>query len=107
MVCMSGELGAGRSAHRVGQISGKARELPRASDAPAELGEAAGMSSKISPRPLTTSLSVTDQSSWRACARGWIAADAAAEVLMNKRSAVVIHPERIVSWDHSKLGGTY
>jgi len=34
-------------------------------------------------------------------------ADAAAEVLMNKRSAVVIHPERIVSWDHSKLGGTY
>jgi hypothetical protein len=26
---------------------------------------------------------------------------------MNKRSAVVIHPERIVSWDHSKLGGTY
>lgn len=34
-------------------------------------------------------------------------ADAAAEILMNKRSAVVIHPERIVSWDHSKLGGTY
>jgi hypothetical protein len=34
-------------------------------------------------------------------------ADAAAEVLMNKRSAVVIHPDRIVSWDHSKLGGTY
>ncbi|MEY2433126.1 MAG: hypothetical protein QOC92_2851 [Acidimicrobiaceae bacterium] len=34
-------------------------------------------------------------------------ADAAAEVLMNKRSAVVIHPERIVSWDHNKLGGTY
>ena len=34
-------------------------------------------------------------------------ADAAAEILMNKRSAVVIHPQRIVSWDHSKLGGTY
>ena len=34
-------------------------------------------------------------------------ADAAAEILMNKRSAVVIHAERIVSWDHSKLGGTY
>lgn len=34
-------------------------------------------------------------------------ADAAAEILMNKRSAIVIHPERIVSWDHSKLGGTY
>ena len=34
-------------------------------------------------------------------------ADAAAEILMNKRSAVVIHPEHIVSWDHSKLGGTY
>src|SRR5258706_4304940 len=33
-------------------------------------------------------------------------ADAAAEMLMNKRSAVVIHPERIVSWDHSKLGGS-
>jgi PPOX class probable F420-dependent enzyme len=34
-------------------------------------------------------------------------ADAAAEILMNKRSAVVIHPERIVSWDHNKLGGVY
>jgi PPOX class probable F420-dependent enzyme len=34
-------------------------------------------------------------------------ADAAAEILMNKRSAVVIHPERIVSWDHNKLGGIY
>ena len=32
---------------------------------------------------------------------------ATAEMLMNKRSAVVIHPERIVSWDHNKLGGTY
>ena len=35
------------------------------------------------------------------------AADQAAAMLMNKRSAVVVHPERIVSWDHSKLGGTY
>jgi PPOX class probable F420-dependent enzyme len=35
------------------------------------------------------------------------AADQAAAMLMNKRSAVVIHPERIVSWDHSKLGGSY
>ena len=35
------------------------------------------------------------------------AAEQAAQMLMNKRSAVVIHPERIVSWDHSKLGGTY
>jgi PPOX class probable F420-dependent enzyme len=34
-------------------------------------------------------------------------ADAAAEILMNKRSAVVIHPERIVSWDHNKLEGIY
>ncbi len=33
-------------------------------------------------------------------------ADAAAEMLMQKRSAVVVHAERIVSWDHSKLGGT-
>jgi len=35
------------------------------------------------------------------------AAEQAAQMLMNKRSAVVIHAERIVSWDHSKLGGTY
>jgi PPOX class probable F420-dependent enzyme len=35
------------------------------------------------------------------------AADQAAAMLMNKRSAVVIHPERIVSWDHAKLSGTY
>ena len=35
------------------------------------------------------------------------AAEQAAQMLMQKRSAVVIHPERIVSWDHSKLGGTY
>jgi len=34
-------------------------------------------------------------------------AEVAAATLMNKRSAVVIHPERIVSWDHGKLGGTY
>ena len=35
------------------------------------------------------------------------AAEQAAAMLMNKRSAVVVHPERVVSWDHSKLGGTY
>ncbi|HEX4821666.1 MAG TPA: TIGR03618 family F420-dependent PPOX class oxidoreductase [Acidimicrobiales bacterium] len=35
------------------------------------------------------------------------AAEQAAQMLMQKRSAVVIHPERIVSWDHNKLGGTY
>ena len=35
------------------------------------------------------------------------AAEQAAQMLMQKRSAVVIHPQRIVSWDHSKLGGTY
>ena len=34
-------------------------------------------------------------------------AEVAAQTLMNKRSAIVIHPERIVSWDHNKLGGTY
>ena len=34
-------------------------------------------------------------------------AEAAAQMLMQKRSAIVIHPERIVSWDHSKLGGGY
>jgi hypothetical protein len=27
--------------------------------------------------------------------------------LMNKRVGIVIHPDKIVSWDHSKLGGTY
>jgi PPOX class probable F420-dependent enzyme len=34
-------------------------------------------------------------------------AKAAAEMLANKRSAIVIHPERIVSWDHHKLAGGY
>ncbi len=33
--------------------------------------------------------------------------DAAAEMLASKRVAVEIVPERIVSWDHSKLGGGY
>jgi PPOX class probable F420-dependent enzyme len=27
--------------------------------------------------------------------------------MARKRTAVVIHPERIVSWDHRKLGGAY
>jgi PPOX class probable F420-dependent enzyme len=31
----------------------------------------------------------------------------AAKRLANKRTAVVFHPEKIVSWDHSKLGGGY
>jgi PPOX class probable F420-dependent enzyme len=31
----------------------------------------------------------------------------AAEILAHKRSAVKINVERIVSWDHTKLGGTY
>jgi len=35
------------------------------------------------------------------------ALDAAAKQLAAKRSAVVIRPEKIVSWDHRKLGGTY
>jgi PPOX class probable F420-dependent enzyme len=30
-----------------------------------------------------------------------------AEGLANKRVAIEIVPEKIVSWDHSKLGGTY
>ncbi|MGI8662303.1 MAG: pyridoxamine 5'-phosphate oxidase family protein [Acidimicrobiales bacterium] len=33
--------------------------------------------------------------------------DVVAATLANKRSAVVITPERTVSWDHTKLGGTY
>ena len=32
---------------------------------------------------------------------------AAAEVVINKRVAMLLHPERTVSWDHTKLGGTY
>ncbi len=33
--------------------------------------------------------------------------DAAARMLSQKRTAVVVKPERIVSWDHRKLGGRY
>lgn len=32
---------------------------------------------------------------------------AAAELMANKRVGVRIRPERVVSWDHRKLGGTY
>jgi PPOX class probable F420-dependent enzyme len=35
------------------------------------------------------------------------AADAAISKTAAKRVAILIRPERIVSWDHSKLGGTY
>jgi PPOX class probable F420-dependent enzyme len=31
----------------------------------------------------------------------------AAHMMANKRTAVIFHPEKIVSWDHRKLGGTY
>ncbi|WP_208027324.1 PPOX class F420-dependent oxidoreductase [Rhabdothermincola sediminis] len=34
-------------------------------------------------------------------------AEMMAQALANKRVAVEIVPEKIVSWDHSKLGGTY
>jgi PPOX class probable F420-dependent enzyme len=33
--------------------------------------------------------------------------DAVAAAMANKRSAIVIDADRVVSWDHSKLGGTY
>jgi PPOX class probable F420-dependent enzyme len=33
--------------------------------------------------------------------------DAAAKQMASKRTAVVVDPERIVSWDHRKLGGAY
>ena len=33
--------------------------------------------------------------------------DAAAKVMAAKRTAVVVKPEKIVSWDHRKLGGSY
>ena len=33
--------------------------------------------------------------------------DAAAQLMANKRVGVRIRPERIVSWDHRKLGGGY
>ena len=32
---------------------------------------------------------------------------AAARILSQKRTAVVVKPERIVSWDHRRLGGRY
>ena len=34
-------------------------------------------------------------------------AKAAAEMLARNRSAVVLNIDRVVSWDHTKLGGTY
>lgn len=34
-------------------------------------------------------------------------AEAIAVGLAHKRSAVIIHAEKVVSWDHNKLGGTY
>ena len=33
--------------------------------------------------------------------------EAAAKRMAAKRTAVVVKPEKIVSWDHRKLGGTY
>jgi hypothetical protein len=33
--------------------------------------------------------------------------DAVAAGLANKRVAIEIVPEKVVSWDHNKLGGTY
>jgi PPOX class probable F420-dependent enzyme len=33
--------------------------------------------------------------------------DEAARHMAAKRTAVIVHPERVVSWDHTKLGGTY
>jgi hypothetical protein len=35
------------------------------------------------------------------------ALDQVAKQLSSKRTAVIVKPERIVSWDHRKLGGTY
>lgn len=32
---------------------------------------------------------------------------AVAEAMSNKRAAVVIHPNKVISWDHTKLGGAY
>jgi PPOX class probable F420-dependent enzyme len=34
-------------------------------------------------------------------------AEAAMEHMAAKRTAVIFHPSKIVSWDHRKLGGTY
>jgi PPOX class probable F420-dependent enzyme len=33
--------------------------------------------------------------------------DAVAAAMANKRFGIVIEPERVVSWDHTKLGGLY
>jgi PPOX class probable F420-dependent enzyme len=33
--------------------------------------------------------------------------DDVAKLMASKRTAVVVKPEKIVSWDHRKLGGTY
>ena len=33
--------------------------------------------------------------------------DAAAESMSTKRTAVVVKAQRVVTWDHTKLGGTY
>ena len=33
--------------------------------------------------------------------------DAAAERMAAKRTGVIVHADRVVSWDHTKLGGTY
>jgi PPOX class probable F420-dependent enzyme len=33
--------------------------------------------------------------------------DAVAAAMANKRFGVVVEPERVVSWDHNKLGGIY
>ena len=33
--------------------------------------------------------------------------DAVAAAMANKRFGVVVEPERVVSWDHTKLGGIY
>ena len=35
------------------------------------------------------------------------ALDEAAKQLASKRSAVIVRPDKIVSWDHRKLGGKY
>jgi hypothetical protein len=33
--------------------------------------------------------------------------DAVAEMMARNRSAIVLNVDRVVSWDHTKLGGTY
>jgi PPOX class probable F420-dependent enzyme len=33
--------------------------------------------------------------------------DEVAQMMARKRTIVVVHPDRIVSWDHKKLGGGY